>query len=216
MEFDFERLAADDRYKILTSTIVPRPIAWVTTLSKNGVRNAAPFSFFNAMSKTPPILAIGIQANADGSMKDSARNILETREFVVNLVSGAAAEAMNLTSIDVPSDVDELSLAALETSPSVKVKPERIAISPVAFECRLHTPVEVAPSQLIVLGEILQAHVTDDFVLDREKHYIDAPALNLIGRMHGRGWYTTTEDLFRIQRPEPYAAGLADRTARSR
>jgi flavin reductase (DIM6/NTAB) family NADH-FMN oxidoreductase RutF len=205
MEFDFEQLAADDRYKILTSTIVPRPIAWVTSLSKNGVRNAAPFSFFNAMSKTPPIVAIGIQANADGSMKDSARNILDTREFVVNLVPRAAAEAMNLTSIDAPSDVDELALAHLATSPSVKVKPGRIAVSPVAFECRLHTPIEVAPSQLIVLGEIVQAHVDDAFVLDAQKRYIDTPALHLVGRLHGRGWYATTADAFQIDRPEPYA-----------
>ncbi|AGK59349.1 flavin reductase [Hyphomicrobium denitrificans 1NES1] len=216
MEFDFEQLAADDRYKILTSTIVSRPIAWVTTLSKNGVRNAAPFSFFNAMSKTPPIVAIGIQANANGSMKDSACNILDTQEFVVNLVPRLAAEAMNLTSIDAPSHVDELSLAKLETMPSVKVKPERIAISPVAFECRLHTPIEVAPSQLIILGEIVQAHVSDEFVLDPEKHYIDTPALHLVGRMHGRGWYTTTDAVFQIQRPEPYAALSTGRTASTR
>lgn len=216
MEFDFERLAANDRYKILTSTIVPRPIAWVTTLSKNGVRNAAPFSFFNAMSKTPPIIAIGIQANDDGSMKDSSRNILDTREFVVNLVPRSAAEVMNLTSIDAPSDVDELSLANLETLPSVKVKPQRIAICPVAFECRLHTPVEVAPSQLIVLGEIIQAHVSGAFVLDPEKRYIDTPALHLIGRMHGRGWYTTTDDAFQMQRPEPYAEFSTNRTTSTR
>lgn len=204
MEFDFEKLAAYDRYKILTATIVPRPIAWITTLSKNGVRNAAPFSFFNAMSKTPPILAIGIQANSDGSMKDSARNILDTREFVVNLVPRAAAQSMNLTSIDAPADVDELTLAKLDTAPSLKVKPERIAASPVAFECRLHTPVEVAPSQVIVLGEIVQAHVVDTFVLDPLKHYIDTPALHLIGRMHGRGWYTPADNAFQIERPAPF------------
>lgn len=205
MEFDFERLAADDRYKILTSTIVPRPIAWVSSISKNGVRNAAPFSFFNAMSKTPPIIAIGIQANADGSMKDSARNILDTREFVVNLVPHAVVESMILTSVDAPPDVDELSMADLATLPSVKVKPERIAASPVAFECRLHTPIEVAPSQLIVLGEIVQAHVADEFVLDAEKHYIDTPALDLIGRLHGRDWYSTTSDIFQIERPAAYS-----------
>jgi flavin reductase (DIM6/NTAB) family NADH-FMN oxidoreductase RutF len=209
MEFDFERLAADDRYKILTSTIVPRPIAWVSSISKNGVRNAAPFSFFNAMSKTPPIIAIGIQANADGSMKDSARNILDTREFVVNLVPRAVAEAMNLTSVDAPPDVDELSMADLATLPSVKVKPERIAASPVAFECRLHTPIEVAPSQLIVLGEIVQAHVADEFVLDAEKRYIDTPALDLIGRLHGRDWYSTTNDIFQIERPAAYSVRSA-------
>lgn len=209
MEFDFERLAADDRYKILTSTIVPRPIAWVSSISKNGVRNAAPFSFFNAMSKTPPIIAIGIQANADGSMKDSARNILDTREFVVNLAPRAVAEAMNLTSVDAPPDVDELSMADLATLPSVKVKPERIAASPVAFECRLHTPIEVAPSQLIVLGEIVQAHVADEFVLDGEKRYIDTPALDLIGRLHGRDWYSTTSDIFQIERPAAYSVRSA-------
>jgi len=209
MEFDFERLAADDRYKILTSTIVPRPIAWVSSISKNGVRNAAPFSFFNAMSKTPPIIAIGIQANADGSMKDSARNILDTLEFVVNLVPRAVAEAMNLTSVDAPPDVDELSMADLATLPSVKVNPERIAASPVAFECRLHTPIEVAPSQLIVLGEIVQAHVADEFVLDAEKHYIDTPALDLIGRLHGRDGYSTTSDSFQIERPAAYSVRSA-------
>jgi flavin reductase (DIM6/NTAB) family NADH-FMN oxidoreductase RutF len=206
MEFDFERLAADDRYKILTSTVVPRPIAWVSTRSSNGVRNAAPFSFFNAMSKTPPIIAIGIQANSDGSMKDTARNILETGEFVINLVPRSADQAMNLTSIEAPPDVDELVLADLATLPSVKVKPERIAVSPVAFECRLYTPVEVAPSQLIVLGEIVMAHVDEAFVLDPAKYYIDTPALHLIGRMQGRGWYNVTDSVFQIERPDPYIA----------
>ena len=91
MEFDFEKLAADERYKLLTSTIVPRPIAWITTVSADGVRNAAPFSFFNAMGKDPPLLAIGIQGNDDGSLKDTARNIIETREFVVNLVTERVA-----------------------------------------------------------------------------------------------------------------------------
>lgn len=164
------------------------------------------------MSKAPPIVALGIQASADGSMKDSARNILDTGEFVVNLVPMSAAEAMNLTSIDAPSDVDELALAKLETSPSVKVKPARISVSPVAFECRLHTPIEVAPSQLIILGEIVHAHVADEFVLDADKHYIDTPALQLVGRLHGRGWYTTTGDAFQIARPAPYA----QRSARTR
>jgi flavin reductase (DIM6/NTAB) family NADH-FMN oxidoreductase RutF len=139
-------------------------------------------------------------------MKDTARNILETREFVVNLVPHSADQAMNLTSIEAPPDVDELALAGLATLPSVKVKPERIAISPVAFECLLHTPVEVAPSQLIVLGEILMAHVDDAFVLDPTKCYIDTPALHLIGRMQGRGWYSTTDSAFQIKRPDPYVA----------
>jgi len=207
MEFDFETLAPDDRYKILTSTIVPRPIAWITTVSKSGVRNAAPFSFFNAMSKTPPILAVGIQANSDGSMKDSARNILDTGEFVVNLVTRSVASAMNLTSLEAPSDVDEIALADLDTLPSLKVLSPRLAASPVAFECRLHTPIEVAKSQLIVLGEIVQAHIADAFVLDADKHYIDSPALDLVGRLHGRGWYVSTKDSFQMERPAPFSTG---------
>lgn len=200
MEFDFEKLVADDRYKILTSTIVPRPIAWVTTISTNGVRNAAPFSFFNALSKDPPLLALGITPDAGGGMKDTARNILDMREFVVNLVPRSASHSMNLTSGDVPPDVDELELAKLETRPSLKVQPERIAISPVAFECRLHTPIVIS-NQLIALGEVVQAHVDDTFILDPERFYVDTLALDLIGRMHGRGWYTGTGDMFEIVRP---------------
>lgn len=200
MEFNFEKLAADDRYKILTSTIVPRPIAWVTTISTNGARNAAPFSFFNALSKDPPLLALGITPDVGGGMKDTARNILDTREFVVNLVPRSASHSMNLTSGDVPPDVDELELAKLETRPSLKVQPERIAISPVAFECRLHTPIVIS-NQLIALGEVVQAHVDDGFVLDPERFYVDTLALDLIGRMHGRGWYTGTRDMFEIARP---------------
>lgn len=200
MEFDFEKLVADDRYKILTSTIVPRPIAWVTTISTNGVRNAAPFSFFNALSKDPPLLALGITPDAGGGMKDTARNILDTREFVVNLVPRSASHSMNLTSGDVPPDVDELELAKLESRPSLKVQPERIAISPVAFECRLHTPIVIS-NQLIALGEVVQAHVDDAFILDPERFYVDTLALDLIGRMHGRGWYTGTGDMFEIVRP---------------
>jgi flavin reductase (DIM6/NTAB) family NADH-FMN oxidoreductase RutF len=215
MEFDFEALAADDRYKILTSTIVPRPIAWVTTVSKDGVRNAAPFSFFNAMSKEPPLLAIGIMADSNGRMKDTARNILDTREFVVNLVSRAAANSMNLTSIDAPFDVDELVLAKLGTVPSLKVKPERIAVSPVSFECRLHTPIELF-NQLIALGEVVQAHVADDFILDPEKFYVDTPTMHLIGRMHGRGWYATTDDLFQMPRPGPFSEFTMGKDALSR
>ena len=201
MEFDFEKIPAGDRYKIMTSTIVPRPIAWVTTLSKDGIRNAAPISFFNGMGKDPPVLAVGVQPNNDGSLKDTARNILDTREFVVNLVPESAAEAMSFTSIDAPPDVDELALANIATVPSLKVKPPRIAASPVAFECRLHTPLELGPNQNIFIGTIVQAHVGDAFILDADRTYIDTPKLELVGRMHGAGWYARTSDLFQMARP---------------
>lgn len=201
MDFDFQTLAPDDRYKILASTVVPRPIAWVTTLSLAGVRNAAPFSFFNVLSKDPPLLAIGIQADKDGTMKDTARNILDTREFVVNLVPHAARDAMNATSAGVAPDVDELTMTGLDTRPSAKVAPPRIAVSPVAFECRLHTPLEPTPNQLIAIGEILHAHVDDAFLLDASRHYVATETLDLIGRMHGRDWYVDTRGAFQVERP---------------
>jgi flavin reductase (DIM6/NTAB) family NADH-FMN oxidoreductase RutF len=202
MEFDFERLSSHERYKVMTSTIVPRPIAWVTTLSQGGVVNAAPFSFFNALCRDPPILALGIMSDEDGSMKDTARNILDTGEFVVNLVPAEAAGGMNATSANVQPDIDELALAGLEHTPSIKVKPPRIAVSPVSFECRLHTPIQLSPNQLVVLGAIVQAHVADRAVMDPAQQYIDTPALDLIGRMHGRGWYARTSDLFQMERPK--------------
>lgn len=213
MDFDFETLAADDRYKLLTSTIVPRPIAWITTLSKNGVRNAAPFSFFNAMSRDPALLAVGIMANGEGRLKDTARNILDTREFVVNLVPRAAAEAMNLTSIDAPADVDELALASLDTLPSLKVKPARIAASPVSFECRLHTPIELS-NQLIALGEVVAMHIADAMMLDVAKHYVDTPKLDLISRLHGRGMYGTAATAFQMPRPEAHRDFIEAKKAR--
>lgn len=201
MDFDFQTLAPDDRYKILSATVVPRPIAWVTTLSLDGVRNAAPFSFFNVLSKAPPLLAVGIQADSDGTMKDTARNILDTREFVVNLVPRSAREAMNATSAGVAPDVDELQLVGLAVLPSLKVAPSRIAASPVAYECRLHTPLEVSPNQLIAIGEIVHAHVDDAYVLDAGRHHIATEKLDLIGRMQGRDWYVGTDDAFQIARP---------------
>lgn len=201
MDFDFETLAPDDRYKIFSATIVPRPIAWVTTQSPSGVRNVAPFSFFNVLSKAPPLLALGIQRDGDGTMKDTARNILDTREFVVNLVPYAAREAMSATSAALAPDADELAFAGLDTVASIKVAPPRIAASPVAFECRLHTPLEASPNQLIAIGEIVSAHVDDAFVLDADRHYIATDKLDLIGRMQGRDWYVDTRRPFQVPRP---------------
>src|SRR5699024_5275429 len=122
MLFDMETLTAQEAYKVLSASIVPRPIAWITSLSPEGVRNAAPYSFFNMMGPNPPTVAIGLMPR-DGRLKDSARNILETGEFVVNLVDEANAAAMNETCIDAPPEVDELTLAGLETAASRKVAP---------------------------------------------------------------------------------------------
>ncbi|HKU09234.1 MAG TPA: flavin reductase family protein [Bradyrhizobium sp.] len=200
MLFDMEKLEAQNRYKILASTVTPRPIAWVTTLSEDGIVNAAPYSFFNALGHEPPTLALGLLAGK-GRFKDTATNILATGEFVVNLVSEGNAEAMNVTCIDAPPEIDELALAGLTPAPSHAVRPPRIAESPVSFECRVLTSLVTGPRQTIVIGRIVCAHVDDAYVEDKERCYIDTQGLRLIGRMHGSGWYARSSDLFQMDRP---------------
>ncbi len=204
MLFEMDALPAQDRYKLLTSTIVPRPIAWVVSMDLQGHLNAAPFSFFNALVGNPPIVGIGIggrrEGDAPGSWKDSGANIRATGQFVVNLVPYDLREQMNITAIEFAASVDELAEAGLSTAPSTKIKPPRIAQSPVALECERFSIVEVDVDRAIVLGRVLAVHVRDDCVLDAARCYIDTPKLDLIGRMHGGGWYARTNNLFETPR----------------
>ena len=188
-------------YKLLTATVTPRPIAWITSLSEQGVLNAAPYSFFNVMGNAPPVVAVGIMAKPDGSLKDTARNITARGEFVINLVSAPLAEAMNITCVDAPGDVSEITLAGLETAPSVHVSPPRIASAPVAFECVLQNAVETGPAQFTMIGDVKAIHVADAFLQDPDRGYVDTPALDLVARMHGAGWYARSPELFELVRP---------------
>lgn len=199
MLFDLETIDPSVGYKLLVSTVTPRPIAWVVSQDGSGVLNAAPFSFFNAFSPDPPVIGIGVGQRPAGASKDTRSNIVETGEFVVNLVSEATAKAMNVTAIDFDPKVDELAEAGLTTCPSAKIKPPRIAESPVAFECRLMQIVDLG-SYGLVLGRVLAIHIRDEAVIDPVKCYVDTPALGLIGRMHGTGWYARTTDLFEMRR----------------
>lgn len=199
MEFDFSKVPAPDRYKLMGSSITPRPIAWVTTISGEGLRNAAPYSFFNMMGAEPPLIALGMMRRPDGTHKDSAANILETGEFVVNLVSEADSAAMNFTCIDGPPDFDELAAAGLQTFPSSSIGAPRIASAPVAMECRLYESVE-AGKTTIAIGEVLRFHIDDAFI-DTERLHVDTLAMNLVARVHGAGWYARTTDLFQMTRP---------------
>ena len=199
MQFDFSKLPAKECYKLLVSTVTPRPIAWVVSQDANGEVNAAPFSFFNVFAGDPPVVGVGMGSHMPGRPKDSRANIQETRQFVVNLVSEENAEKMNITSIGFDRGVDEMQEAGLTPLPSIRVKPPRIAESPVALECELMQIVDLGESGL-VLGRVVAMHVRDDLVLDAEKHYIDTPNLKLIGRMHGTGWYARTSDLFEVPR----------------
>lgn len=200
MLFDFAATQNRDIYKLLVSTIGPRPIAWVTTQDVDGTVNAAPFSFFNAVSGEPPVIAFGIGGRGPGDVKDTGGNIRRTGQFVVNLVSYDLAEAMNVTAIDFPKEVDELKEAGLSTAASVHVKPPRIAEAPVSMECERLVIVEVGIDRAVILGKVLAIHVRDDCVLDRERCYIDTPKLDLIGRMHGAGWYSRVTDRFEMPR----------------
>jgi flavin reductase (DIM6/NTAB) family NADH-FMN oxidoreductase RutF len=201
MQLDFSKLAAASRYELLLGTVVPRPIALITTLAEDGTVNAAPYSLFNVVSHDPPTVMVAVLPHPDGRLKDTAGNILARREFVVNLVPEALAEAMNVACIDAPPGRAELELARVATAPSVKVKPPRVAASPVAFECTLTTSLSFAANQAVVFGQVLSAFVADTFVLDADRGLIDTPALKLIGGMHGARWYTRTSDRFAMERP---------------
>lgn len=200
MLFDFAKIPAKECYKLLVSTVTPRPIAWVVSMDAKGAINAAPFSFFNAVSGDPPVVAIGMGSHKSGKPKDSRVNIRETRQFVVNLVSQENAEAMNITAIEFEHGVNELEEAGLTPLPSVHVKPPRIAESPVSMECELIQIIDLGPDSGLVLGRVVAMHVRDDAVIDASRYYIDTPKLKLIGRMHGSGWYARTSDLFEMPR----------------
>ncbi|ARP82542.1 hypothetical protein CAL12_18120 [Bordetella genomosp. 8] len=201
MNFDFSELATADAFKLLSSVVVPRPIAWVVTQSAEGRMNAAPFSFFNVVSSDPPIVALGIGPRG-GQLKDTSRNILATREFVVNVAPAGLGPQMTHTSLDYVADVDELAKAGLTTAPSLRVNPPRIAQSPAALECQVWQILEAAPQRIIVLARVVAMYLRDDALLDPDKYYVDTPSLRLLGRMHGAGWYAHTDHLFQMAAPD--------------
>ena len=200
MQFDFTEIPPQECYKLLVSTVTPRPIAWVVSQDARGQINAAPFSFFNAFSGDPPVVGVGIGSTPVANPKHTRANIRETGQFTVNLVSEENAEQMNVTAVDFETGVNELEKAGLTTLPSVRVKPPRIAESPVSMECELMQIVELGPDNGLVLGRVVMMHVRDDAVIDAQKHDIDTPKLKLIARMHGRGWYARSSDLFLMPR----------------
>lgn len=201
MQFNFEAMSPAARFSFLTGAVVPRPIALITTLNAEGTRNAAPYTFFSIAGTEPPVVTVTILPTADGRMKDTGANILRSKEFVVNLVSEELAEAMNITCIDAPPGVDETALAGLDTLPSTRVGPPRVALSPVALECVLHGTVPLSENQVIVIGRVVCAHARDAIVLDAREPLLDTTAMHLIGGMHGAKWYTRTSELISMDRP---------------
>ena len=201
MQFDLKQTSPEVAYKLLTATVAPRPIAWVTTRSAAGIDNAAPFSFFNVMGHAPPTLAIGLMRHPERGLKDTARNIIETGDFVVHLVPETLAAAMNATAADLAPDVDELKAAGIPVGAARRVNAPLILDSPVAFECRSLSAIATGPAQVVVIGEVVWIHIADRYVLDAERGHVDTPRLDLISRMHGSGWYARSTDLFELARP---------------
>lgn len=198
MHFDLEALSSGERYKLLGGLVVPRPIALVSSRSREGHPNAAPFSFFNVLAEEPPLIVLGLGVTAAGGAKDTTNNIRDTGEFVVNLVDEPIAEAMNLAATDFPPEVDELEVAGFDLVPSLKVAPGRIAQAPVAMECRRFVTLQPGPERYIVLGEVVVLHVRDGIV-DPNTLRVDREAYHPIGRLFGGG-YVRTRDRFEMPR----------------
>ncbi|MEJ0088743.1 MAG: flavin reductase family protein [Limisphaerales bacterium] len=200
MELDLEGKHASRAYAILSSLVTPRPIAWVTTLGPDGVVNAAPFSFFNALGANPPIVGFCPGDREDGTPKDTARNIRLNHEFVVNFVDEKTAEAMNRTAATLPYGESEIPGAGLTTAPSSAVKPPRIAESPASMECVEWGTLQIGGNRLVI-GLVKRVHVRDE-LFDPQTQRIRGELFNVIGRMASPDWYCRTTDRFEMKRPD--------------
>jgi flavin reductase (DIM6/NTAB) family NADH-FMN oxidoreductase RutF len=193
-------------YKLMTGIIVPRPIALVSTMSREGAANLAPFSFFCGVGSVPPTVLFcpslrATDSTEAGKRKDTLRNVEETGEFVINVVSEAIAEAANVASADVEPEVSEFQLSGLTPVASEVVRPSRVAESPAQMECKLLQVIYTghAPgSGVIVLGEVVRFHVREDLV---EDFRIDPAGLDAVGRMAGNTW-VRTRDRIELIRPK--------------
>lgn len=201
-QLDPQTLGERETYKLLIGCVVPRPIAWVSTIDLAGVRNLAPFSFFNGIGSNPPALSISINyIDSRDQRKDTLRNISDTGEFVVNIVDEDLAQAMNATAANYPSRVDEFEISGVQAVPGVTVRPPRVASAPVSLECKLFTlvPVGQGPgSATVVIGTIQMIHVRSDII--DERHHIDITKLRPIARLAGAG-YAYVHDTFDMVRP---------------
>jgi flavin reductase (DIM6/NTAB) family NADH-FMN oxidoreductase RutF len=195
MQIDPALHAEADNYKILTNVVVPRPIAWVTSLGVTGIVNLAPFSFFNAVGSDPLYLIVSVGVRDDGSPKDTARNIGSRGEFVVNLVTEDLLGAMNISAADFPPDQSEMIAADLHSAPSIKINTPRLKEAQVSLECRLVQALALGSNTLFI-GEILMFHVADALMGPRFHVKGFAP----IGRLGSPSMYCRTSDRFELPR----------------
>lgn len=192
LELDLDALDPRARYFLLTSVVVPRPIAWVSTLASDGTRNLAPYSYFNACSATPPIVHF-----TSTTSKDSIANVRDTEEFVINIVSAELAQAMRITSAVFPAGEDEFEWSGLQAAPSQRVRPPRVLGAKVALECRLRQLLEMGEGTM-AFGDVLHVHVDRSVWRDGR---VDPELLAPVGRLSGLN-YTTVERVYRLDIPE--------------
>jgi flavin reductase (DIM6/NTAB) family NADH-FMN oxidoreductase RutF len=202
MQLDPNQTSTRDLYSWMVRLITPRPIAWVSTLSTDGVANLAPFSFFNGVGANPPTIMFCPANKRDGTPKDTLNNIHRSGQFVVSIVTEPLADAMNVTSAELDADIDEFELAGIEKIDSKCVSPPRVAASLAAFECELHQAIQLGSGPggaNLVIGRIVWMHVGD--ALFNEQGDFDADRMTTIGRMGGED-YVRTRDRFSLPRPK--------------
>ena len=198
MKIDFQEISPRERYKLLSSTVIPRPIALVSTRGIDGVDNAAPYSFFNVFSEDPPILILGLQNKDDGAPKDTARNILDTGEFVVNLIDRKMVEAMNNCAVDFPPETSEFDVTGLSRSSCELIDVSRITEAPVAFECRQSFTIKLNKNRDICLGEVIYMHIRDN-IIDAKSKRIEIDNYEIVARLFA-DYYAGIEEPFSLER----------------
>ena len=200
MQFDPNELDYSAVYKLLTGAIIPRPIGWISSISEDGINNLAPFSYFNAVGDDPPHVMFSVGRGNDIN-KDTLNNVLNTKQFVVNMVTEVLAEKMNLTAQSVPSHVDEFTLAHIDSIQSIKVKPLRVKESPITFECELvhHYFLEDHKNggACIIIGRIVMMHFDESVLMDNYK--INLESYKPIARLAGSN-YAKIGELFSVKR----------------
>jgi flavin reductase (DIM6/NTAB) family NADH-FMN oxidoreductase RutF len=201
LDFEFSALDKAARYKLLSGVVVPRPIAFVTTVSEAGIVNAAPYSFFNVFSDDPPLIVLGLQHKPDLTRKDTTHNIDRTGEFVVNMVDEPLAQAMNDAAASFPPGTSEPEVLGLALAPSLTSRVPRLAAAPIALECRKSVSLVFGPGRELLVGEVTGLHARAG-ILDPETLRVDFAAYQPIGRLFG-DLYTRQTEIFAMKRRTP-------------
>jgi flavin reductase (DIM6/NTAB) family NADH-FMN oxidoreductase RutF len=211
LSLDPSSLSQRDRYKLLISLVIPRPIALVTTLGPTGIVNAAPFSFFNMFSETPPLCVLGLQCKSDGGLKDTSAHIRDRGAFVVNLVDEALGAQMNICAIDFPPEISEIEAAQLNLLPSQKIAVPYIAEAPAALECRHYTTLEVSCERRLAIGEVVHIHVRGG-IWDIDKMRIDITQYRPLARLYGNFYASLSEPFTHVRQSyEDWAAAQKEK-----